>query len=42
VSVIVFVNTGATEFGEVWQGRGHTYALLQARAVPGRGAVTAG
>jgi CubicO group peptidase (beta-lactamase class C family) len=34
VSVLVFANTGATEFGEVWQGRGFAHDLLRAALCP--------
>ncbi len=30
LAVIVFVNTEATEFGEVWQGQGLLFDLLSA------------
>jgi CubicO group peptidase (beta-lactamase class C family) len=35
VSVIVFANTEATDFGEVWRGQGFTYELLRAALCPG-------
>jgi CubicO group peptidase (beta-lactamase class C family) len=34
VSVLVFANTEATQFGEVWQGRGFTHDLLRAALCP--------